>query len=61
MERYLKSSAEVESWYLAQSEYNVLVIFVDIVHAGMVPGSDMVLGDVSVRSVTLVVSLARIV
>ena len=45
--------------YLAQCEDNVLVIFADIVHAGVVPGSNVVLWDVSVRGVTLVVPLVK--
>ena len=44
--------------YLAQCEYNVLIILVDVVHTGVMPGSNVVLRDLgTVRSVTLVVAL----
>ena len=44
--------------YLAECEYNILIVLADIVHTGVMPGSNVVLRDLRpVRSVTLVVSL----
>ena len=45
------------SSHLAESEDDVLVVLADVIHAGVVPGSDVLLGDVTVRRVTLVITL----
>ena len=45
------------SSHLAESEDDVLVVLADVVHAGVVPGRDVLLGDVTVRRVTLVITL----
>merc|ERR550532_1622536 len=38
---------------LAESEDDVLVVLADVVHAGVIPGRDVLLGDVTIRRVTL--------
>ena len=45
------------SSHLAESEDDVLVVLADVVHAGVIPGRDVLLGDVTVRRVTLVITL----
>ena len=48
--------------YLAECEYNILIVLADIVHTGVMPGSNVVLRDLwTVRSVTLVVPLEILV
>ena len=43
--------------HLTESEDDVLVVLADVVHAGVVPGRNVMLRNVSIRSVTLVITL----
>ena len=43
--------------HLAEGEDDVLVVLADVVHAGMVPGRNVMLRNVSIRCVTLVITL----
>ena len=43
--------------HLAESEDDVLVVLADVVHAGVIPGRDVLLRNVTVRRVTLVITL----
>ena len=49
----------VSAAHLAQREDDVLVVLADVVHAGVVPGRDVMLRNVTVRRVTLVIPLSR--
>ena len=45
--------------HLAEGEDDVLVVLTDVVHAGVIPGRYVLLGNVTIRRVTLVIPLSQ--
>ena len=45
--------------HLAEGEDDVLVVLTDVVHAGVIPGRNVLLGNVTIRRVTLVIPLSQ--
>ena len=43
--------------HLAEGEDDVLVVLADVIHAGVVPGRNVMLRNVPIRRVTLVITL----
>ena len=55
-----KSTCPGVFWsHLTESEDDVLVVLADVVHAGVIPGRDVLLRNVTVRCVALVITLTQ--